>query len=159
MRVLEGSMRRLWVLEGDVRRLERELAKPPQLTRRRPASSGSRLAGSRAHTCTSLHIRTIFITEATVVPRVPDIDPLVEHDLIDKMKAELPFYLSATYPRCCPRREVHTWLLGCWPRCWACRRRARAPSEHPSTHLRRGWEASPSPRPPLPVAACSTAPS
>ena len=40
-----------------------------------------------------------------------------------------------------------------------CRRRARAPSEHPSTHLRRGWEASPSPRPPLPVAACSTAPS
>jgi hypothetical protein len=123
MRVLEGSLRRLWVLEGDVQRLERELAKPPpQLTRRGPASSGSRLPG--AFTCTSLHIRTIFITETTVVPRVPDIDPLVEHDLIDKMKAELPFYLSATYPRCCPRRvEVHlapgvlAEVLGMSPTC------------------------------------------
>jgi hypothetical protein len=55
MRVLEGSLRRLWVLEGDVRRLERELVKPPpQLTRRRPASSGSRLP--RAHTCTCTYL-------------------------------------------------------------------------------------------------------
>ena len=46
-----------------------------------------------------------------IVDALRAIDPLVEHDLIDKMKAELPFYLSATYPRCCPRREVHLGVL------------------------------------------------
>ena len=33
--------------------------------------------------------------DANYVDALRTIDPLVEHDLIDKMKAELPFYLSA----------------------------------------------------------------
>ena len=35
------------------------------------------------------------LVDANYVDAMRTIDPLVEHDLIDKMKAELPFYLSA----------------------------------------------------------------